>query len=363
MKVAIIGAGLSGLSCAHELKKHEVAPTIFEKKSFTGEVLDHQTIIQNIFDPLFYGDVIKFLKKNYSIDIKPQFVLKELIVTAPNGKVYTARGNLGYILKRGPAQDGIVNQIAQAVNLPIQFNTFVDIKDIINDYDHIVVATASDIIPKQFDIYSTTFVAHVRIATVLGDIKTETIKIWINTEFSKNTITYLVPYSPKCARLILIVNGISHEELDYYWDKFLETVKIPYTITEIRDVEHITGFVDPVQVGRVYFTGVAAGLMDNVFGFAATRAIISGVTAAQAIVNNQNYDKMLQPLKDIVKQLHEFRTVLNTLDNKAYNTVLAAIDLPIIKQFIYNNPLSKVTQATFLAKAYNYVWRKTKEPK
>lgn len=32
MKVAIVGAGLSGLSCAFELKKHGIKPIIFEKK-------------------------------------------------------------------------------------------------------------------------------------------------------------------------------------------------------------------------------------------------------------------------------------------------------------------------------------------
>jgi len=31
MKVAIVGAGLSGLSCAIELERHKIKPVIFEK--------------------------------------------------------------------------------------------------------------------------------------------------------------------------------------------------------------------------------------------------------------------------------------------------------------------------------------------
>ncbi len=37
LKVAIIGAGTSGLSCAIELERHGIYPEIFERNSFIGE--------------------------------------------------------------------------------------------------------------------------------------------------------------------------------------------------------------------------------------------------------------------------------------------------------------------------------------
>ena len=37
MKVAIIGAGISGLSCAIELQRHGIKPTIFEKTKTLGD--------------------------------------------------------------------------------------------------------------------------------------------------------------------------------------------------------------------------------------------------------------------------------------------------------------------------------------
>ena len=361
IRVAIIGAGLSGLSCAHELKLHGIDPVIFEEKSMIGEILDYQNILFNMFNFPQYGDSLKFLKKKYNLDIKHQFRIREISITAPNRKVYTARGNLGYIMKRGTARDSVENQLIRAADVPVRFNTYVEIENITDEFDHIVVATGTDIIPKKFNIFSTTFNGFVRIANVLGEFKTGSVRMWFNSEYSKNAYAYLIPYSSKAARLILIVNGITHEELDVYWKKFLEEEKITYYITEARDREHNVGFVDPVQVGKVYFVGNAGGFIDDLFGFGSAKAEISGVTAARAIIRSGDYDRMIKPFKDDFRKKHEFRTVMNTWSNDEVSRALAFLHFPIIKQFIYNNPLFKLTHTTFIAKAHNFMWRKNKK--
>ncbi len=60
MKVAIIGAGLAGLSCAHELEKYGVRPVIYEKNSYIGEQISHVSAILEIINrPI--KDVVKYL--------------------------------------------------------------------------------------------------------------------------------------------------------------------------------------------------------------------------------------------------------------------------------------------------------------
>lgn len=360
MKVAIIGAGISGLACAHEFKRSGIIPTIFENSSFIGEMIDFQTITLKTFSFPRFIDIVKNLKKNYNISITPQFILKETNTHCPNKKVYRARGNFGYIFKRGSAPDSVENQLAQAVNLPIQLNTHVDVQDIINDFDYIIVATGSEGIARDLNILKKTFDSQARVAIVTRDFKTDSISTWFNLKYSNNAFTYLVPYSSREARLILITNGISPNEINHVWEEFLTTENIKYTIKSTIEINHFTGYVEPLQVGKLYFVGGAGGFVDSFYGFGMVKSIMSGVSAARAIINNLDYAHIVKPIAKEMKRIHEFRTAFNTFDNKALDFVFAFVHFPIIKQYIFNNPLFEVALHTFMVRIYNYFWRKRK---
>lgn len=50
MKVAIIGAELSGLACAHELEMHGIPPEIYEQNDFIEDRDTHVSAILTIVD-------------------------------------------------------------------------------------------------------------------------------------------------------------------------------------------------------------------------------------------------------------------------------------------------------------------------
>lgn len=356
MRVAIIGAGLSGLACAYELKRNGIIPTIFEKKSFVGEVLDLPTVQLRLFDPNL-KDPLKVLSDKYKLNLTPHYTLNE-IITVTSRKTYTANGEFGHIFLRGIEPGFLTTQLKELVTIPYNLNTLARIEEIKKDFDRIVVATGGMEIPLQMNLATVKFDAYVRIANILGDFNVNGIKVWFNTKYAKHGFAYLVPVSNKHARLILIVDNISDKELDFYWEEFLSTEKIDYDIIETKDVHHLVGSVFPLQVDNIYFVGNAGGFIDTMLGFGAMKALQSGVMAAECIVKNKDYTKFMKSMVKDMDAKYEFRKVFNTFTDKDIDRMVRIEHLPLIKPCIFNNPILRVTQGTFLAKAYNTIVKK-----
>lgn len=351
MKVAILGAGLAGLSCAFELKRNGIIPTIFEKRGQIGHPLGFTGIClrlcsRSIMDPVLY------YKKKYDLNIKPLSHINEIVMFSQNKKTI-ARGNLGYSFKRGEEKYSLENQIASAVNLPVAFDSDVSVKDIKNGFDHIVISTGTCNIAKDLNVWTDTLNAHSRIATVLGNFKTNTVTIWFNTKYAKNAFCYLIANNPKDATLALLINDITWHELDFYWKEFLYNEKLSYTITETRDQECCCGFAYPFHAGSLYLTGNSAGLTDDLLGLGTFNAIESGMLAAFSIGKNLDYNQLIKPMAKEIKMLHEIRKFINTFDNDDFDRLLSFLNLPLVKQSIYNNPFLKTKHGAFLAKLYN----------
>jgi flavin-dependent dehydrogenase len=353
MKIAIIGAGLAGLSCAGELVKNGIYPTIFEKKSYIGKDYLFSSTTLRLLDRT-YRSSVKYLNKRYNLNLKPFSHLKEITMIAPQKKTIV-RGNLGYIYMRGEEKNSLENQLAYGLNANIIFDTYININDIKNDFDYIIVATGDEVIPKEMGVWTTTFNACTRVAIVLGDFKVDSVKMWVNDDYSKSCYGYIAPYSTKNGRLLLSVDNITVYELDYYWDKFFNEENLSYDIIETKDIEYSIGTTSSAKIDNIYLVGNSAGLIDDFLGFGAVNAIESGILAAHSIVKGVDYNKLIKPIKNHVAKLHNFRKALNTFDNKDFNKLISFLGFPVVKQFIYNNPLIKGQNLSFIAKIYNSI--------
>ena len=349
MKVAIIGAGLSGLSCAHELEKYGVRPVIYEKNSYIGEQISHVSAILEIINrPI--KDVVKYFKEQFDIDIKPLNTVRTISHHSPNINA-TIKGNFGYFFKRGNDKDSLKNQLFSSLkNSELVFNHYGDYIELSKKFDYVVIATGDYNFTEELGCWFERVTTYVRGAVVLGDFDINTLNVWINKDYCKNGYAYLTPFDSKRASIALIVTDVNEKEIDYYWDLFWYTEKIRYTIVQEFKLKHKSAQVYPYRVDNIYIAGDAAGIVDPFLGFGQLSSITTGVMAARSIMEGLDYSTLIKDIRDRNNKLLEFRKAFNGATNKEFDMLMAVIGLPGIKQIIYDTPLDVVKLGSAILK-------------
>ena len=356
MKVAIIGAGISGLSSAIEFKKHGITPVIFEKSHSLGDRPEILVALLRLFCNSL-NTPMSYISKKCGIDISPLHPVKKIVMNTQK-KTVSIKGNQGYVFKKGIDAGSLEHQLFGQCNVPVEFDTYVKLEDIKNDFDHIIVATGKNTIVKKMNLWTTTLAAKIRIATVTGSFEQNTIEMWLNKRYTKDGYSYIIPSNGNEAEISLIVTDITMDKLDYYWNEFVTCENLRYNILKSTDIEHISGYPSVNHVDNIYFTGSCGGMMDDFLGFGVMKAIESGVLAARAIIYGKDYDSMLEPFKNEIKALYEYRKAMNVIDNDDYDKILPLIGLPVLKNILYNNPVYKTKHGIFAPKAVTFFKKK-----
>jgi len=356
MKVAIIGAGISGLCCAIELQRHGITPTIFEKTKILGDKPGYLVATLRLFYRS-YRSPMSFIKSKYGISIVPEHPINEMVMVSPN-KTLSTKGNHGYAFLKGIAENSLEHQLAAYLDVPIEFDSDIKIQDVKKDFDYIIVAAGDRTIPNALNLWTTTFMAKCRLATISGSFDQNTLVFYLNKSYGKNGYGYLLAKNANEAELLLAVSDITTDKMDYYWNEFLITENIKTQVIQYHNFEHTIGYPSTNQFENIYFAGNSGGMIDDFLGFGTLRAIESGILAARSIVQNKDYNKLLEPLKKEVKQLYEYRKMLNVLTNKDLDFDMSIIATPGLKQMIYNNPLYKAKYGMLAPKVITHFKKK-----
>ncbi|MDI3478274.1 MAG: hypothetical protein PWQ59_1799 [Thermoanaerobacterium sp.] len=97
MKVAIIGAGSSGLTVAIRLESYGIKPDIFERKSKVGDTFNHVAGLLNVVNrPI--NDPLDYLKNNFDINIVPLNNINRIVMHGPTVTRTVASRRLGYFM-------------------------------------------------------------------------------------------------------------------------------------------------------------------------------------------------------------------------------------------------------------------------
>lgn len=339
MKVAIIGAGTAGLSCAIELERNGIYPVIFERNSFIGEYHSHVSaflglITRPVLDP------IKYMDKVLGIKLTPLNKIKKVEHYSPNNEV-TVSGPLGYFMIRGNDNDSVKNQLYGQVKTNVHFNSFVNPEDVENEFDYVVVADGTWTTPQRYGIWQEVMKTWVRGGTFAGDFQKNTLKMWLDNDLTKGVYIYCAPYNKNNAIIAHVVQNIEHEELNDYWHRFLESRSIlkDHDMLESWELPHHAGTVSTNRVGKVYFIGAAGGGVEPFLGFGQFNAVVTGVMAARSIAKGYDINLLLKDLRKKTQELNVLRPLLNKATNRDFDRLLTLMKIPGLRSTIYRTDI------------------------
>lgn len=348
MKVAILGAGVSGLSGGIYLEKNGIIPDIYEQNSF---IADHYSHVGVLFDMAYRGittQPLRYINKLLSVEISPLEKITNLVIYSKNSRATISNETIGNSFIMGQEPTSINNQLLNNIKKSkIIFEQRQSIEDLSKKYDYVIVGTGSRsedyIADKYLKDWKQYLVAYTRIAKLYGSFKTNTVIVWGNKEILRNGYAFIAPFSPKIASLYVTIPHLKNwDEFDYCWKEFFKQERILEKTTLLGTYQrtHVAASSSSKRWKNCLFAGDQGGFLDPFLGLGAATAITTGVMAAKAIVKNRNYDELVQKYKKVIDVMSDLRNFYDNIDDDTFDTIVKYEDNPFLKKIVYGTSIN-----------------------
>lgn len=320
MRIAIMGAGLAGLSCTALLEQYGLFPDVYEAQYKIAARFPNTEAIMNVLDFPVQAS-FTYLENKYKIKLRPLATLTRLIVHSPT-HLASISGELGFITVRGNHPEALEVQLGDMSRSPVITNSYHTLDDLKKAYEYVVVATGNSQEPRRQHIWETDIVANLMGANITGSFDPHAAEVWLNDNFAPQGYCFLLPYNSSTASLVVAVPGTEGVNLEVLWQKFWENLNLPYEIKDTFSLHsYEIGRCQPLVKDNVIFVGNAGGFIMPFLGFGQFTSMLSGFEAAIAIAN-KNLDYYQSAMRPLLKSYHhslKMRRILASLNNSKYD--------------------------------------------
>ncbi|MFD1019367.1 FAD-dependent oxidoreductase [Thalassobacillus hwangdonensis] len=324
MNIAIIGAGMAGLSCAITLEKYGYQADIFERRGMVGDRFIFAEIMSPIMHPPV-SDSVQFLSKEYGIDLKPTSNISKIHVHSANESA-VIEGKLGFINMRGKHPESYEQQLASQVKAPIHFNQTVKYEKIAKEYTHVILATGDTKDVEQIQSFKAAMLVEFKGAIVKGEFERNHVHTWFDHTFAPKGMVYFLPHSSTEASLVLVYPQYPENEgknKGDLWQKAYEKAQstlnqdLPIT-DEFSLSDYMVGKAMNPRIGNTFFTGNCLGSISPFLGFGEFTSILSGIYAALDICGEGDYVELTKP---IMQKYHDSLTLRRSFEKLSNNQI------------------------------------------
>ncbi len=343
MKIAVMGAGLSGLSCAIMLERYGLEPEVFESRSRVGDrFINAEGLLPILNRPA--DDDIAYLSENYGIYLKPLSNIRKISIYSENKKA-DLQGHLGFINLRGRIKGSFEDQLSGQVKTKINFNSKHSYEELVEKFTHVILATGDAAYAAKIQDFQTDLTVTLKGATVTGNFDKHTVGIWLNNELAPQGYCYLLPYSEKEACITIGYPDYPHnqkQDINILWDRFYQRVSSDwgqkFKITDRFEVtRYMIGICKYPRIGNTFFIGNCFGSIMPSFGFGQFPAVLTGIYAAQDLAGKGDYTELTGVLRDSYDNSLAIRRSLEQLDNRQLDKVVGLLNSETAQKILSNS--------------------------
>lgn len=340
MKVAIMGAGISGLSCAIMLEKHGITPYIFEKRACVGDrFVNAESMFHILNRPI--QDCLSYLKNEYGIALKPTAHVQQIVLHSKNesGRI---QGSIGYTNNRGRRDDSYEMQLKNHIKTPIEYNSKYEYPELCKKFDRVVLATGDADYACQLGNYRSDLSCTIRGATVEGRFDKDTPHVWFEYDIMPKGYGWVIPFSEREANLVMLYPDLPSTvrmDISLMWERFQEKVQTDmeqnFKITDKFEVtKYIVGICNKSKIETTYFVGNCFGAISPGLGFGQFTSIMTGVYSAYDICGLADYEALTKPLFKNYERSLVLRRYLEGLNNDELDLAIKRSNIKLLQNLM-----------------------------